>query len=95
MADEMQFPSIVTADDYLALLAPAGFDVERCDDLSSGWRDILVARLQMYRSLRDTTVERFGQAHFDRWDRMYSAFVALYVACKLGGVRIVAAARPA
>ena len=91
MADEMQFPSIVTADDYLALLAPAGFDVERCDDLSSGWRDILVARLQMYRSLRDTTVERFGQAHFDRWDRMYSAFVALYVAGKLGGVRIVAA----
>ena len=80
-------------DDYLALLALAGFDVEQCDDLSSGWRDILVARLQMYRSLRDTTVERFGQVHFDRWDRMYSAFVALYVAGKLGGVRIIAAAR--
>ena len=93
MADEMQFPSIVTAADYLALLAPAGFEVEQCDDLSSGWRDILVARLQMYRSLRDTTVERFGQAHYDRWDRMYSAFVALYVAGKLGGLRIVAAAR--
>jgi hypothetical protein len=64
--------------------------VERYDDLSSGWRDILVSRLEMYRSLRDTTVERFGEAHFEKWDRMYSAFVALYVAGKLGGARIVA-----
>ena len=93
MADEMQFPSIVTANDYLALLPPAGFTVERYEDLSEGWRDILVGRLQMYRSLRDTTVERFGQAHYDKWDRMYSAFVALYVAAKLGGARILARAR--
>ncbi|MGH9202541.1 MAG: class I SAM-dependent methyltransferase [Vicinamibacterales bacterium] len=94
MADEMQFPSIVTAADYLALLPPSGFVVEQDEDLSAGWRDILVGRLQMYRSLRDTTVERFGQAHFDQWDRMYSAFVALYVAEKLGGIRIVARAQP-
>jgi len=93
MAEEMQFPSIVTAQHYLDLLASCGFVVERYDDLSSGWRDILVGRLEMYRSLRDTTVERFGQAHYDKWDRMYSTFVGLYVAGKLGGARIVAKPR--
>jgi ubiquinone/menaquinone biosynthesis C-methylase UbiE len=92
MADEMQFPVIVTAQQYLDALPAAGFAVERHDDLSPAWRDILVGRLEMYRSLKDTTIERFGQAHFDKWDRMYSAFVALYVAGKLGGARIVARA---
>lgn len=92
MAEEMQFPSIVTAQEYLDLLPACGFVIERYDDVSRGWRDILVGRLEMYRSLRDTTVERFGQAHFEKWDRMYSAFVGLYVAGKLGGARIVARA---
>jgi sarcosine/dimethylglycine N-methyltransferase len=94
MAEEMQFPSIVTAQHYLDVVSQAGFSVERYDDLSAGWRDILVDRLEMYRSLRDTTVERFGEAHFAKWDRMYSAFVALYVAGKLGGARIVARCPP-
>ncbi len=93
MASEMQFPSIVTAQHYLDLLPATGFIVERYDDLSPEWKDILVARLEMYRSLRDTTIERFGQAHFDQWDRMYAAFVGLYVAGKLGGARIVARLR--
>lgn len=93
MADEMQFPSIVTAQHYLDVLPACGLAIERHDDLSAQWREILVGRLQMYRSLRDTTVERFGQAHFEKWDRMYSAFVALYVAGRLGGARIVARAR--
>jgi sarcosine/dimethylglycine N-methyltransferase len=92
MADDMQFPSIVTARHYLDLLLTSGFALERYDDLSPGWKDILVARLEMYRSLRDTTVARFGQAHYEKWDRMYSAFVGLYVAGKLGGARIVARA---
>lgn len=92
MAENMQFPAIVTAQHYLDLLAASGFVLERYDDLSPGWRDILVGRLQMYRSLLDTTVERFGQAHYEKWDRMYTAFVGLYVAEKLGGARIVARA---
>ena len=92
LASDMRFPPIVTAQHYLERLAPAGFSIQQQDDLSVGWRQILVDRLQMYRSLRDTTVERFGEAHFERWDRMYSAFVGLYVAGKLGGTRIVARA---
>ncbi len=89
---DMRFPPIVTAQHYIERLAPAGFAIQRHEDLSEGWRQILVDRLQMYRSLRDTTVERFGEAHYDKWDRMYGAFVGLYVAGKLGGVRIVARA---
>lgn len=92
MAAEMQFPTIVTAQHYLDHLEPNGFALQRHDDLSPMWKDILVARLDMYRSLKDTTVERFGAEHFARWDRMYSAFVGLYVAGKLGGARIVAKA---
>jgi ubiquinone/menaquinone biosynthesis C-methylase UbiE len=92
MADEMQFPTIDTAGHYLAALKASGFAVERQDDLSSGWKDILMARLRMYRSLRDTTVARFGEAHFAKWDRTYSSFVDLFVAGKLGGIRVVARA---
>jgi ubiquinone/menaquinone biosynthesis C-methylase UbiE len=92
LARDMRFPPIVTAQQYLERLAPAGFTIQQHDDLSIEWRQILVDRLQMYRSLRDTTVERYGEAHFEKWVRMYSAFVGLYVAGKLGGVRIIARA---
>ena len=90
LAAEMQFPPIVTAQRYLDELAGAGFTVDRHDDLSADWKGILVARLEMYRSLRDTTVAKFGEAHYEKWDRKYAAFVGLYVADKLGGCRIVA-----
>lgn len=92
LARDMRFPPIVSAAHYLERLAPAGFNILRQDDLSLAWRQILVDRLQMYRSLRETTVERFGEAHFEKWDRMYSAFVSLFVSGKLGGTRVVARA---
>jgi ubiquinone/menaquinone biosynthesis C-methylase UbiE len=90
MSAEMQFPSIVTAQRYLDATRTAGFTVERHDDLTGTWKGILIARLEMYRSLKDTTIERFGQAHFEKWDRKYAAFVGLYAADKLGGALIVA-----
>jgi ubiquinone/menaquinone biosynthesis C-methylase UbiE len=90
LAREMQFPPIATAARYVEELTRAGFHVERHDDLTADWKALLVARLEMYRSLRDTTIERFGQEHFDRWDRKYAAFVGLYAADALGGARIVA-----
>ena len=94
LAAEMQFPPIVTAQRYLDELTRAGFTIDRHDDLSAEWKGILVARLEMYRSLRDTTVARFGEAHYAKWDRKYAAFVGLYAADKLGGARIVATRRP-
>lgn len=90
MSAEMHFPSIVPAQRYLDATRSAGFTVERHDDLTGTWKGILIARLEMYRSLKDTTIERFGQAHFEKWDRKYAAFVGLYAADKLGGALIVA-----
>ena len=54
---------------------------------------MLAARLEMYRGLRDTTVAKFGAARFEEWDSMYNFFVGLFVAGKLGGVRVVARRR--
>jgi hypothetical protein len=59
-------------------------------DLSETWKTILTARLQMYRSLRDTTVAKFGEARYAEYDRAYSHYVGLFSAGKLGGVRIAA-----
>jgi hypothetical protein len=46
----------------------------------------------MYRGLRDTTVAKFGAARYAEWDSVYSLFVSLFEAGKLGGVRILARA---
>ena len=90
LAAEMQFPPIVTAHRYLDELTRARFRIDRHDDLSAEWKGILLARLEMYRSLRDTTIAKFGEAHYQKWDRKYAAFVGLYAADKLGGCRVVA-----
>jgi hypothetical protein len=44
----------------------------------------------MYRSLEDTTVARFGAAHFRKWDDTYAFFVGLFAAGRLGGGRFIA-----
>ena len=44
----------------------------------------------MYRSLRDTTVTKFGESRCKEYDDAYSHYVSCFVANKLGGVRIVA-----
>jgi ubiquinone/menaquinone biosynthesis C-methylase UbiE len=75
---------------YVSLLSESGFEVESNQDLSTEWTALLVDRLAMYRSLRDTTVARFGASHFDDWDRRYSYFVGLFTSAVLGGVRIAA-----
>ncbi len=87
---EMHSPQVASADRYEKLLANNGFRVKVRDDLSEDWKRILVDRLAMYRSLRDTTIAKFGEARFLEYDRAYSHFVGLFVAGKLGGVRIVA-----
>ena len=87
---EMQAPGIASAERYLELLRDQGCSSISHEDLSAEWTATLVKRLAMYRSLADTTVAKFGQAHFDAWDHTYSFFVGLFVAGKLGGARIVA-----
>jgi hypothetical protein len=44
----------------------------------------------MYRSLRDTTTERFGAGRAEECDRIYAFFVAQYEPGVLGGRRFLA-----
>ena len=92
LAAEMHAPSIATAAQYADLFAANGWRITRQEDRSEDWQRILVERLAMYRSLRDTTVAKFGIARFEEYDRAYSHFVGLFTAGRLGGVRIVARA---
>lgn len=87
---EMTFLELASADGYRRLLEGAGCKVIVRQDLGGPWTGILRQRLEMYRGLKDTTVERFGEAHFRRWDDTYAFFVGLYGTGRLSGVRIVA-----
>ena len=83
-------PAIPTLDDYRSLILDAGFEQVVDEDLSAAWVPILKARLELYRSLRDDTVARFGEAHSDEYERNYAFFVGLVEEGRLGGGRFVA-----
>lgn len=90
MAAEMHAPGLATAAQYAGLLEQNGCRIDVGDDMAEEWKGILVDRLAMYRSLRDTTIAKFGEARFLQYDSLYDFFVGLFTAGKLGGVRIVA-----
>jgi SAM-dependent methyltransferase len=90
LRSEMTFLEFALADDYVRLLEEAGCSVVECEDLGAPWTEILRRRLEMYRGLEATTVERFGAEHFRRWDETYAFFVGLYGSGRLSGVRLVA-----
>ena len=89
--DGMRFSEIATLADYQQWFADVGMRWVRTIDLSAEWTRILVDRHAMYRSLKDTTVARLGQAHFDRYDEAYDHFVGLYQSGVLSGAWVVAA----
>lgn len=87
---EMTFSDLGSLQRYRQLLTDAGNEVLVIDDLSSLWAEILVKRLAMYRSLKATTVSKFGAQRHEEWDRYYSFFVGMYAEGKLGGGRFIA-----
>ncbi len=87
---EMTFLSLESLEGYARLLAANGCTLLERDDLSAWWTEILEQRLEMYRSLKATTVEKFGADHFERWDATYAFFVGLFAQGELGGGRFVA-----
>ena len=91
---EMTFLELASAESYARLLEDAGCTVVERQDLGASWAEILRQRLEMYRGLKETTVERFGADHFRRWDDTYAFFVGLYGTGRLSGVRIVAERQP-
>ena len=88
--DGMRFSEIATLSDYQQWFAVVGMRWVRAIDLSAEWTRILVDRHAMYRSLKDPTVARLGQAHFDRYDAAYAHFVGLYQSGVLSGALVVA-----
>jgi len=86
---EMTFPSLETLEGYTALLESQRCRMIARDDLSEQWSQILVKRLAMYRSLQGETAAKFGAEHSRHWDSIYSFFVGLFGAGKLGGGRFV------
>ena len=89
LARGMKIPRPATLGEYRALADKTGLTIGATSDLSRTWSDILVGRLEMYRSLRDTTVAKFGQERFDEYDRSYEHFVGLFTSGILGGYRVV------
>jgi sarcosine/dimethylglycine N-methyltransferase len=88
----MAATSVPTLDRYRALLSRSGFAAVEAEDLSVPLRRILRERLEMFRSLRATTVARFGQARYDEFDQLYTFFVGLVEAGKVGSGRFGATA---
>lgn len=91
---ELAFMELETLESYRQLLEREGCSVLEAEDVSEPWRTILVARLAMYRSLKDQTVARFGAAHFEKWDNTYRFYVSLYETGELGGGRFLARRDP-
>jgi sarcosine/dimethylglycine N-methyltransferase len=89
--DGMRFSEIATLVDYQQWFEQVGMRWVRAIDLSAEWTRILVDRHAMYRSLKDATVARLGQAHFDRYDAAYDHFVGLYQSGVLSGAWVVVA----
>jgi ubiquinone/menaquinone biosynthesis C-methylase UbiE len=90
LQEGMAIPTLETVEGYGQLLAVSGCTLLEQEDLSDQWAEILTQRLEMYRSLKDQTVEKFGEAHYQKWDEVYSFFAGLFTAEKLGGGRLVA-----
>lgn len=90
LGTEMFIPRPSFVDEYTQLLVEGSCSIEQSSDLSAEWVGILVSRLEMYRSLEDTTVAKFGKERYLEYDRAYSHFVGLFVNKKLGGFRVAA-----
>lgn len=86
----MAATTLQSLDSYRALLGSAGFTGAEAEDLSDEWRPILRERLRMFRTMRADTVERLGEARYREYDQLYTFFVGLVEAGKLGGGRFTA-----
>ncbi|HUG35347.1 MAG TPA: methyltransferase domain-containing protein [Candidatus Limnocylindrales bacterium] len=94
LAEWMAAVSIQTLGGYRDLLVRAGFGAIEAEDLSREWIVILRERRQMYRTLREETVARLGQARYDEYAQLYAFFVGLVEDGKLGGARFSAGRGP-
>lgn len=95
LEDGMTFTEIESVPGYVRLLEERACPPVQVDDLSDTWTALLQRRLEMYRSLKDSTVAKFGLARYQAYDDAYGFFVSLYKRSILGGVRVTARKRAA
>jgi hypothetical protein len=79
--------TLQSLDGYRALLGRAGFRGVESEDLSEAWRPMLRERLAMYRAMRDDLTGRLGERRYQEYEQLYTFFVSLVEAGKLGGGR--------
>jgi SAM-dependent methyltransferase len=84
--------TLQSLDSYRTLLGRAGFGGVEAEDISNDWRPVLRARLERYRAERTDVVTRFGPTWADEYERLFTFFVGLVEAGKLGGGRFTATA---
>lgn len=87
LAEWMAAVTLQSLEGYRALLGRAGFRAVDGEDLSEAWRPILRERLRMYRSMRAEMTARLGEQRYREYDQLYTFFVGLIEAGKLGGGR--------
>jgi ubiquinone/menaquinone biosynthesis C-methylase UbiE len=79
--------TLQSLDGYRQLLGRAGFGSVEAEDVSSDWRRVVRARRDRYRAERAGVVARFGPAWADEYERLFTRFVGLVEAGKVGGGR--------
>ena len=90
LAEWMAATTLQSLDGYRHLLGAAGFRAVAAEDLADEWRVVLRRRLQMFRAMRAETVDRLGESRYREYDQLYTFFVGLIEAGKLGGGRFSA-----
>jgi ubiquinone/menaquinone biosynthesis C-methylase UbiE len=86
----MAATTLQSLDGYRALLGRVGFRAVEAEDVSAEWRVILRSRLAMFRGMRRDTIATLGEARYAEYDQLYTFFVGLIEAGKLGGGRMSA-----
>lgn len=87
----MAATTLQTLTGYRLLIGHVGFAWVEAEDLTEEWHAILRQRLARYRSLRDDSVARLGEARYREYDQLYAFLVTLVDQGKLGGGRFWAA----
>lgn len=90
LQQQMPFPYLETLEGYAQLLEKNKFLILEKENLSQLWTNLLQNRLEMYRNLKDKTIQKFGEEHYRKWDETYNLFVSLFKEGKLGGGRFIA-----
>ena len=90
LAEGIGLRAVHPKDEYRGHVTAAGFAPVEVEDLSSYWREILGARLEMYRAMDTDTVTQFGAARHATFIAGYEVFIERIEGGKLGGARFTA-----